>query len=90
MISTINELVDYSQINNPVGALLLTGECGCGKTYLVEHDLRKKLEDTHVIIRVSFFGVSSTEELNKAVKSLTLLKFFSRHLWEFVWSEKAN
>ena len=31
----IEELKSYCDINNPVGALMLYGEWGCGKTYFI-------------------------------------------------------
>ena len=31
----IEELKNYCDINNPVGTLMLSGEWGCGKTYLI-------------------------------------------------------
>ena len=33
----------------PTGALILTGEWGCGKTHLIEHDLKDALKDSHII-----------------------------------------
>ena len=68
-MSTISELTYYCKLNNPVGALLLTGEWGCGKTYIVENELKELLKDTHIIIRVSLFGIPSVEELHKEVKN---------------------
>ena len=67
-MSSISELEHYCNIDNPVGALLLTGEWGCGKTYIIEHDLQENLKDKCVIIRVSLFGISRVEELHKSVK----------------------
>ena len=57
-MSALSELIQYCNIDKPVGALLLTGEWGCGKTYLVENELREKLQNTHSIVRVSLFGIS--------------------------------
>jgi len=37
-MKTIDELVYYCKEPDPVGALMLTGEWGCGKTYLIEHE----------------------------------------------------
>ena len=56
-MSTISELTYYCKLNNPVGALLLTGEWGCGKTYIVENELKELLKDTHIIIRASVYGM---------------------------------
>lgn len=67
-MSSLDELVYYCKIKNPVGALLLTGEWGCGKTYLVENKLKKELDNSCVIVRISLFGIKSTEELHNTVK----------------------
>ena len=40
-MNLIEELKNYCAINNPVGALMLSGEWGCGKTYLIK-SLRKE------------------------------------------------
>ena len=37
-MDVMKELVYYCEQDNPVGALLLTGEWGCGKTYLLDND----------------------------------------------------
>ena len=47
---------------------MLTGEWGCGKTYLINNTLEEELKTTHVILRVSLFGIESVEELHKEVK----------------------
>ena len=67
-MSTLGELVNYCRRKEPLGAFMLTGEWGAGKTHLIEKDLAEKLKDTHVIVRISMYGMSSVEELRKAVK----------------------
>lgn len=67
-MKTIDELVCYCNESEPVGALMLTGEWGCGKTHLIDHELREKLRDSHLIVRVSLFGLGSVEEININVK----------------------
>ena len=67
-MSTLDELVRYCSEEKHLGALLLTGEWGCGKTYLIEHDLAETLRDTHFIVRVSLLGVDTTDGLNEAIK----------------------
>ena len=67
-MDSIIELENYCKTKEPVGALLLTGEWGCGKTFIIEHDLKERLMDSHIIIRVSLFGTPSIEGLHKAVK----------------------
>ena len=36
-MSTLSELEYYCREENSFGALMFTGEWGCGKTYLIEH-----------------------------------------------------
>lgn len=38
--SSLRELVYYCTEPEPVGALMFTGEWGCGKTYLIDHELK--------------------------------------------------
>lgn len=52
----------------PAGALMLIGEWGCGKTYLIEHTLSEALKDSHIFIRISLFGISSMDAVSNAVK----------------------
>lgn len=49
-MNTLDELIYYCEEKEPVGALMLIGEWGCGKTYLIEHELSDKLKESHVII----------------------------------------
>lgn len=68
-MKTIEELIYYCREPEPVGALLLTGEWGCGKTYLIEHDLKESLRDRFEVLRISLFGMTSVDEMHIAVKS---------------------
>lgn len=68
-MNTIDELVAFCEEPQPVGALLLTGEWGCGKTYLIENTLSDKMKDTHIFIRVSLFGVTSAESIIERVNA---------------------
>ena len=67
-MATLDELVHYCKMKNPVGAFMLTGEWGTGKTHLIEKELAEAVKDTHVIVRVSLYGLASAETLHKAVK----------------------
>ncbi len=67
-MSTLQELVRYCSEASHLGALLLTGEWGCGKTYLIEKELAEALRDTHFIVRVSLLGVDSVDAMNSAVR----------------------
>lgn len=67
-MNTIEELEYYCEEPQPVGALMLTGEWGCGKTYLLKNVLSDKLNGNYVLLRVSLFGLESIEEVKKEVK----------------------
>lgn len=75
-MNTIDELLYYCREIEPVGALLLTGEWGCGKTYLIEHELKSALLNKAVVIRVTLFGVSSIEEIHKAIKDAWMSEYY--------------
>lgn len=68
-MTTVEELVDFCKEPQPVGAILLSGEWGCGKTYLIEKTLSDELQDSHIIIRISLFGISSISEINERVNT---------------------
>ena len=65
-MSTLSELIHYCNEDDPIGAMLLMGEWGCGKTYLIENDLAEALKDTHIIIKVSLFGMNDPKALRDA------------------------
>ena len=67
-MSTLHELVRYCTQERHQGAILLTGEWGCGKTYLVEKKLSEALSETHCIVHVSLFGMEDIDALNDAVR----------------------
>ena len=67
-MATLRELVHYCKHPNPLGVFMLTGEWGAGKTHLIETELAETLKDTHVIVRVSMYGMNSIEQLRAAVK----------------------
>ncbi len=69
MATTLEELIHYCRVSDPLGALMLTGEWGIGKTHLIEEDLAEALRDTHVIVRVSLFGMKNTEAIHTAVRN---------------------
>lgn len=79
-VSTLNELIYYCKEPETVGALLLTGEWGCGKTYLIEHELREKLENEAIIIRISLFGISSLDEINFNIKKLWIESYCKNNI----------
>lgn len=74
-MATIDELEYYCREEKPVGALLLTGEWGCGKTYLIDNDLKERLGKDFIIIRISLFGVDSIENFTKNVRESYIKTF---------------
>ena len=67
-MSTLSELEYYCNDENSFGALMFTGKWGCGKTHLIEHELADALGENFIIIRVSLFGESSVESINRKVQ----------------------
>ena len=68
-MSSLDELIHYCNEPDPVGALMLTGEWGCGKTYTIERELTEALKDTHIIVRISLFGMSDVKTLRNTVRN---------------------
>ena len=66
-MSTLSELVHYCNDEKPVGAMLMIGEWGCGKTWLITEALAKALAETHMIVRVSLFGIDSISDLKETL-----------------------
>ena len=80
-MATLDELVHYCRKDHTIGSLILVGESGCGKTYLIEKELRNSLKDTHFIVRVSLFGVDSITALHDTIKKqwlYTVTPLFSK------------
>ncbi len=77
-MNILEELKEYCSEKKPAGALMLTGEWGCGKTYYLENVLKKELEDTHIILRVSLFGMKSVESIRNEVKKSWLFAFANK------------
>ena len=67
-MSTLDEVIHYCNETDPVGALMLKGEWGCGKTYLIKHELAKALKDTHIIVKISLFGMTSSKALRDSIR----------------------
>jgi len=68
-MNTIDELVEFCKEKEPVGALLLSGEWGCGKTYLIENEFKEKISDFAVILRISLFGMMEIDEIHTAINN---------------------
>ena len=73
-MNLIEELKNYCDINNPVGALMLSGKWGCGKTFLIKNNFIPLVEDKYAFVCVSLFGIDSLDELKVEVKKKWLEK----------------
>ena len=71
-MKTINELMYYCEEPEPVGAVLLTGEWGCGKTYLIDNELKEALKDKAHVISVDAVFADAIDRItnNKSVSEL--------------------
>lgn len=49
-MNIVEELRNYCDLDNPVGALMLSGEWGCGKTYLIKKEFIPSVKDTYVFL----------------------------------------
>ena len=67
-MDTLKEIEYYCKEQNPAGALLLTGQWGCGKTYFVKNQVSNELNNTYIFLHISLFGMASTEEVRNEVK----------------------
>lgn len=63
------EIYDYIYRNETAGALLFTGQWGCGKSYLIK-EMAKELNRVKgpAIAVISLFGLDSVAAINKRVK----------------------
>lgn len=73
-MNLIEELKNYCDIDNPVGTLMLSGEWGCGKTYLIKNKFIPSEKDTYAFVNVSLFGIDSLDKLRAEVKKKWLEK----------------
>lgn len=89
-MSTLDELEYYCREENAFGALMLSGEWGCGKTHLIEHELAKALGDDFIIIRISLFGETSIESIIRKVHKEYLQKLMLNIGKTSLFSEKVN
>lgn len=73
-MNLIEELKNYCDITNPVGALMISGEWGCGKTYLIQTQFIPLMKERYVFVSVSLFGIDSLDKLRVEVKKKWLEK----------------
>jgi len=53
---------------------MLSGEWGCGKTYLIKTKFIPSVKDTYVFVCISLFGIDSLDKLRVEVKKKWLEK----------------
>lgn len=68
VMDIIQELEYYCEEKHTLGALLLTGDWGSGKTYLINNQFKNSLGEKFIFIKVSLFGVSDINAVNKMIK----------------------
>lgn len=88
-MKTLEELLYYCEEPEPVGAVLLTGEWGCGKTYLIDNELKASLKDKACLIRISLFGITTIDGIHMAVKQAWISEYNRDKKWKSV-AEKAQ
>lgn len=67
-METLEKIVQYCKELNTFGALMINGEWGIGKTYLVEHELQENLKEEYMVVRISLFGSKSIDEIKENVQ----------------------
>ena len=75
-MNVLNELKLYADSKEHSGAVLLTGNWGCGKTYLINEFKNEIDSNDKVILIVSLFGIDSIDSLTKAVKDKIIGELF--------------
>ena len=83
-MKTLEELIYYCEEPEPVGAVLLTGEWGCGKTYLIDNGLKEALKDKAHVIRISLFGITTIDGIHMAVKQAWISEYNKEKKWKTV------
>lgn len=70
-MGTVEEITNYIHQKSVDGALMLTGKWGSGKTFVI-NSLKNRLKNDPtcpaIVVVVSLFGVSTTNELHQLVK----------------------
>lgn len=74
-MSLLDNVIYYCNIDNPAGALMISGKWGSGKTYFVDNDLKNVLKDNYIFLKISLFGMQSIDAVCNEVKKQRLLLF---------------
>lgn len=70
------EIKFYCETADPAGALLLTGEWGCGKTFFIENQLRAYLGRDLILLRISLFGMTDASAVHDAVRDQWMYAYY--------------
>ncbi len=89
-MNTLDELKYYCNEKAPAGALMLIGEWGCGKTYMVDHMLAEALRDSHIFIRISLFGIDSMDAVSNTVTQAWINAALEEKGKVGAWMKKAT
>ncbi len=75
-MNMIDEVKSFCKQKNNVGALLITGKWGSGKTFFIENLLSedKEMKTDFEIIRISLFGQTDIKAVHSKVKSECILR----------------
>ncbi|NFH45697.1 hypothetical protein FC976_00325 [Clostridium sporogenes] len=70
MVNMLEEIKKFCAQKNTTGALLITGQWGCGKSYFIDHELieNEEIKEKFAIIKISLFGINTSEQFNQALK----------------------
>lgn len=72
-----DEIINYIKSNENNGALLVTGNWGCGKSYTIREVASEVNKDGEfIIVSVSLFGINNAECLDKKIKESVLYSCF--------------
>lgn len=72
------EIKNYIKNENKNGVILLSGDWGSGKTYIVDEIINNfNDKEKYLLIKISLFGISSQEILEKKIKDEIIQNTFS-------------
>ena len=79
-ISAKEEIKRYIDNDETNGAVLISGDWGCGKSYFIKKiadDINQAQDRESVVAVISLFGINSLKELEKAISKVVLNELFN-------------
>ena len=69
-MSILAEVKNFCNQKNITGALLISGQWGCGKSYFIQHELCKDddIKRNFATVKISLFGITTPEQFTLALK----------------------